>query len=87
MALLVTVRINNMAKQSTLPDIEYELEIVLMSGEIIQRRFSTKDLAMKNGHYCHDSGLWIADRSSSLVFVPSHRIRKMAIHEKKPLSL
>ena len=78
-----------MPKQPSLPETEYELEIVLMSGDItaIRRRLKSMQDAKDTGSYYHINGLWIAGGGGELVFVPGHRIRKMAIREKKPLSL
>ena len=76
-----------MPKQPLLPETEYELEIVLMSGEVIFERLPTRDIAKGIGENVHIVGLWIAGVGSELIFVPGHRIRKMVIREKKPLSL
>ena len=70
-----------------LPGTKYELEIVLMNGEVIQKQFNEKQEAREAGHFAYKSGVWIAGKDNELVFVPGHRIRKMAIREKKPLSL
>ena len=76
-----------MPKQPSLPEIEYELEIVLMSGEVIHKKFREQTEAREYGYHCHTNGLWVAGTGSTLVFCPGHRIRKMVIREKKPLSL
>lgn len=76
-----------MPKQPPLPETEYELEIVLMSGEVILRRFPSRQSAMEDGYLRYQNGLWVAGKGSEVVFTPGHRIRKMAIREKKPLSL
>ncbi len=74
-------------QQTRIPLSSFELEIVLMNGDVIREEHLSRDAAKTHGEDYHITGLWIAGTGSTLVFCPGHRIRKMAIREKKPLSL